>query len=124
MNAFDIILSTEVITGVLIVGSLAMIVRSILLFTNESAGMSPRLMKIEADLTKFSDGMGERKQAVKDLNTVVVPLREREERLRNYFDRLRNMELEHDRAAQKAEEEEELARKKRVQRKKMGFDSE
>ena len=34
------------------------------------------------------------------------------------------MELEHDRAAQKAEEEEELARKTRVQRKKMGFDSE
>ncbi len=124
MNVLDIILSTEVITGIITVGSLAMIVRSILLFTNEAAGMSPRLMRIEADLTKFSDGMGERKQAVKDLNTVVVPLREREERLRNYFDRLRNMELEHDRAEHEAIEEEEDLKKKRVQRKKMGFDSE
>ncbi len=123
MIAVDIILSTEVITGIITIGSLAMIVRSIMLFTNEAAGMSPRLMKIEADLTKFSDGMVERKQVVKDLNTVVTPLHSREERLRNYFDRLRNMELEHDRAEQKAEEEEELARKTRVQRKKLGFDS-
>ena len=124
MNVLDIILSTEVISGVLIVGSLAMTVRSILLFTREAAGISSRLIKVETDLAKLSDRMGEHKQVVRALNTVVTPLRVREERLRNYYDRLRNMELEHDRAAQKAEEEEELARKKRVQRKKMGFDSE
>ena len=38
MNVLDIILSTEIITGVLIVGSLAMIVRSILLFTRKRPG--------------------------------------------------------------------------------------
>ncbi len=124
MNVLDIILSTEVVTGVLIVGSLAMAVRSFLLFTREAAGISPRLLKVEMDLAKLSDRMGEHKQVVRALNTVVTPLRQREERLRIYCDRLRNIELEHDRAAQKAEEEEELARKTRVQRKKMGFDSE
>ncbi len=117
MDVLDIILSTEVITGIIAVGSLAMIVRSILLFTNEASGMGPRLIRMEADLTKFSDGMVERKQVVRDLNTVVTPLREREERLRN-------MELEHDRAEHEAIEEEEDLKKKRVQRKKRGFDSE
>ena len=62
MNAFDIILSTEVITGVLIVGSLVMTVRTILLFTNEAASISPRLLKVETDLAKLSDGMGEKKR--------------------------------------------------------------
>ena len=122
MNVFDIILSTEVIAGILIVGALAMTVRSILFFTREASGMSPRLIKIESDLSKHRDGMGERKKVVADLNTVVTPLREREERLRNYYDGLRNMELEHDKASQQAEQDEEVARKKRVQRKKMGFD--
>ena len=111
MNVLDIILSTEVITGVLIVGSLVMTVRTILLFTREAPGISTRLLKVETDLATLSDRMGEKKRVVRALNTVVTPLREREEQLRSYFDRLRNMELEHDRAAQKAEEEEELARK-------------
>ena len=124
MNAFDIILSTEVITGILIVASLAMTVRSILFFTREASQMSPRLIKVEADLAKFNESRGERKQIVVDLNTVVAPLRAREERLRTYYDRLRNMELEHDRAEQEAEEEDEEASRKRAQRKRMGFDSE
>ena len=122
MNALDIILSAEVITGIMIVGSLAMTVRSVKFLTREVSGMRPRLMKIEADLTRFSDGMGERKQVVQDLDTVVTPLRAREERLRNYYDRLRDIELEHDRAEQQAEEEEGEASRKRVQRRKMGFD--
>ena len=122
MDIFNIILSTEVIAGILVVASLAMTVRSILFFTREASGMSPRLMKIEADLTKFRGGMDERKKVVAALDTVVTPLRERDERLRDYYDGLRNMELEHDRAEQESEEEEEDARKKRVQRRKMGFD--
>ena len=121
MNIIDIILSTEVIAGLVIVASLAMTVRSVLFFTREASALGPKLTKIEANLTKFRDGMGERKQVVENLNTVVTPLRNQEERLRDYYDGLRNMELEHDRTEQKVEEEEEEQRKKRVQRKKMGF---
>ena len=77
MNVLDVILSIEVITGIIAVGSLAMIVRSILLFTNAASGMGPRLIRMEADLTKFSDGVDVRKEVVKDLNRVVVPLRAR-----------------------------------------------
>lgn len=121
MNILDVVLSTEVIAGVLIVASLAMAVRSILFFTRESSGMSPRLMKIESDLEKWRGGMGEKKKAVDALNTIVTPLREKEGKLRMYYDSLKNMEVDHERNSAQENEEAEQERKKRVQRKKMGF---
>ena len=57
-NILDVVLSTEVIAGVLIVASLAMAVRSILFFTRESTGIAPKLMKIESELEKWRAGMG------------------------------------------------------------------
>jgi hypothetical protein len=120
-NILDVVLSTEVIAWVLIVASLAMAVRSILFFTRESTAIAPKLMKIESDLEKWRGGMGEKKQAVTELTTVVDPLREREGRLRMYYDSLKNMEVDHEKNAAKATEEQEQARKKRVQRKKRGF---
>ena len=121
MNILDVILSTQVIAGVLVAGSMAMAVRSVLHFTRESAGMSPKLMKIEADLEKWRGGMGEKKKAVDELNTVVNPLKEREGKLRMYYDSLKNMEVDHERHEAESSQEEEQERKKRVQRKKMGF---
>ena len=38
-----------------------------------------------------------------------------------YYDSLKNMEVDHEKNAAKATEEQEQARKKRVQRKKRGF---
>ena len=120
-NILDVVLSTEVIAGVLIVASLAMAVRSILFFTRESTGIAPKLMKIESDLEKWRAGMGDKKKIVQDLTVIVDPLREREGRLRMYYDSLKNMEVDHQKNEAKAGEEQEQARKKRVQRKKMGF---
>jgi hypothetical protein len=120
-NVLDVILTTEVIAGVLIAASLAMAVRSIPVFSRETAGIAPRLMKIEADLEKWRGGMAEKKKIVTDLTTVVDPLREREGRLRTYYDSLKNMEVDHEKNEAKMTEEQEQARKKRVQRKKMGF---
>jgi len=80
-NILDVVLSTEVIAGVLIVASLAMAVRSILFFTRESTGIAPKLMKIEADLERWRGGMGDKKKIVADLTEIVDPLREREGRL-------------------------------------------
>jgi hypothetical protein len=47
LNILDIILSTEVIAGIIIVASVAMAVRSILMFTREASGMSPKLMTLD-----------------------------------------------------------------------------
>ena len=120
-NILDVVLSTEVIAGVLIVASLAMAVRSILFFTREITGIAPRLMKIEADLERWRGGMGDKKKIVADLTEIVDPLREREGRLRMYYDSLKNMEVDHEKNEARASHEQAQARKKRVQRKKMGF---
>ena len=120
-NILDVVLSTEGIAGVLIVASLAMAVRSILFFTRESTGIAPKLMKIESDLEKWRGGMADKKKIVAELTVVVDPLREREGRLRMYYDSLKNMEVDHEKNEAKQSEEQEQARKKRVQRKKMGY---
>lgn len=122
MNFFDVILSTQVIAGILVVSALVMSVRSILYFTREASGMAPRLQKIEMDLAKLRDSMGAKREVVRELTQVVDPLKEREGRLRAYFEHLKNLELDHDReAAQKTAKDEEEKRR-RIQRKKMGFE--
>jgi len=120
-NALDIILSPEVIAGIIISASLAMSVRTILLFAREASTMSPRLQKIEADLSRLRDGMAEKTKAVKDLTVVVDPLKVREARLRAYFNALRNIELELERLEAENSAREEEDRQKRIQRKKMGL---
>ena len=122
MNVLDIILSLEVMAGILITASLAMAVRSLLHFTRESATMGPKLQKIDAELQKWREGMGDRERAVKKLSAVVEPLAAREGRMRAYYETLRNIELERERETEKAGQEQEAAKKKRIQRKKMGLD--
>ena len=92
MNILDIILSTEVIAGIIIVASVAMAVRSILMFTREASGMGPKLMKLNHELGKHKDGMDAKKTAVTELNVVVEPLRDSEGKLRGYYDSLKNTE--------------------------------
>ena len=116
MDILDIILSTQVIAGIIIVASVAMAVRSILFFTREASGMAPKLMKLDSELGKYREGMGDKKKTVKELTEVVDPLREREGKLRNYYDGLKSLELEHDKQSSVAKEHED------EERKKMGFD--
>ena len=122
MNVFDVILTTEVISGILIIGALVMAVRSILMFTRQANEMAPKLQKIEMGLAKQREGMAEKKQVVKDLHTVVDPLRSREGKLREYYESLKKIEIDHERESAQESEREESERRKRVQRKKMGFD--
>ncbi|MFH1570513.1 MAG: hypothetical protein ABIL09_21165 [Gemmatimonadota bacterium] len=121
MNLIDIILSTEVIAGIIIVASLAYAVRSILFFTREASTMGPRLQRIEADLNRLRDGMDEKRRTVKALTVTVDPLRLRESRLRSYYDSLKNLELEYDRRVAESSAREEEERVKRIQKKKMGL---
>ncbi|MBT7860090.1 MAG: hypothetical protein HN712_07240 [Gemmatimonadetes bacterium] len=120
--SLDAILSTETIAGILIIGALAMSVRSILFFTREAATMAPRLQKIDFDLNKWRDGMSEKKKAVKDLTVIVDPLKDREGKLRAYHEVLKNIELSHERSEAESDEKAEEEKRKRIQRKKMGFD--
>ncbi len=121
MNFLDF-LSTEVIAGIIIVGTLVMSVRSILMFTRHASEMAPKIQKLDMALTKIRDGMGEKKKIVKELTVMVDPLRSREGKLREYHERVKNIELTNKRETANKEEKDEADKRKRIQRKKMGFD--
>lgn len=122
MNVVDVVLSTEVIAGIIIIGALVMSVRSILIFTRDASSMAPKLQRIEVSLNKQREGMDERKKIVRELSQVVDPLKERESRLRVYFEGLKNLELAYERESAEQQAKEESEKRKRIQRKKMGFD--
>ncbi len=118
----DAILSTETIAGILIIGALAMSVRSILFFTREASTMAPRLQKVDMDLNKRREGLAEKKKVVQDLNVIVDPLKNREGKLRAYFEVLKGIEIAHERQETEQSEKSEEEKRKRIQRKRMGFD--
>ncbi|MEE2833581.1 MAG: hypothetical protein VYD18_14580 [Candidatus Latescibacterota bacterium] len=112
-------LSTEVVAGIIIVGALVMTVRSILMFTGE---MAPKVQKLDMMLNKIRDGMAEKKKIVKDLAVIVDPLRAREGKLRDYYEQIKEIELTYERESAEKGEKDEAEKRKRIQRKKMGFD--
>jgi hypothetical protein len=118
---FDAILSSETISGILIIGTLMMAVRSILVFSREAATIAPRLQKVDLELNKRRDSMAEKKAVVKELTEIVDPLTYQEGKLRAYHEVLRDIELSHDRSETEKGEMDEEAKRKRIQRKKMGF---
>ncbi len=121
MNPLDF-LSTEVIAGILIVGALVMCLRSILMFTRQAGDMAPKIQKLDMALAKIRDGMDEKKKLVKDLTVIVDPLRARETKLRQYYEDIKNIELTYERESTEKGEKDEAEKRKRIQRKKMGFD--
>ncbi|GEM_PF-6941041 len=118
MNYLDI-LSAEGMCAVIIVGSLALVVRSLLIFSRQHAEISPLLMDIEGEVTRLRSGMGDWKESVESLAIEVIPLGELEVRLRKYCDQLRDLELEYERSATKEAEEEAAETARRIKRRKL-----
>ena len=106
----------------MIAAALIMGVRSILVFSRQAAEMAPKILKLDANLSRIRDSMESRKKSVKDLTVIVDPLRIQEGRIRDYFEKIKNMELDHERESADQEEKDEAEKRKRIQRKKMGFD--
>ena len=119
MGVFD--LPTEIIGGILVVISLIIITRCILSYTNQAAKIRPRLEEMEKELAKHREVIFQRKKVVDDLIQAIAPLREREEKWRLYYEELKKIELEVTRKLAQTQVQEETERKKRIQRKKMGF---
>ncbi len=124
MIVLDTILSTEVIAGIIIIAAFALCIRSILTFTNQATELRPKLTTIEGSLTKLREGMQGRKDKVEKLNTVVSPLKDREGRMRSYFDLMKKLELDNEKELMAAQATEESKRTRRIQRKKMGYEDE
>ncbi|MBT7914251.1 hypothetical protein HN588_10110 [Candidatus Bathyarchaeota archaeon] len=122
MEFFDAILTTEVLAGILIIGAFAMGIRSTLHFSKGAADLRPKLNEVERALKKLRDGMGDRKKAVVELTQAVAPVKDIEARMRLYYEQGQEMNIEHEKKEQKDSEQEESSRKRRIQRKKMGYE--
>lgn len=121
MNILDFF-TAEVVAGIIILGAVVLTVRSILIFTRQTGKLSPTVHKLNMALAKIRDDMSERKKSVVDLTLVVDPLRTRERKLREYYDRVRDVEIRYERSMAEQGEQEESDKRRRIQRKKMRLD--
>ena len=122
MEVFEAVLSTEVLAGVLIIGAFAMAIRSTLHFSKAAADLRPRLNEVDQELKRLRSGMTERKKAVQSLSAEVAPVKEKETQMRVYYEDLQSMDIEHEKQEHAESEQNDAERRRRIQRKKMGFE--
>ena len=97
-----------------------MAIRTILGFTRTVAELRPKLSQIENTLNRVREGMKENKELVDNLSTEVTPIRDLEGKMRGHYEDMQELQLNEEKK-KLAEEEAETGRKRRIQRKKMGF---
>ena len=124
MDILDAILTPDVLHGIVIVGALVFIVRSLLIFSKESAGLRPKLDEADRSLTRLREGMENQKKKVASLSKKVEPLQGRFDQMNSLHEKIKEIEDEDERKVAQAETEEEEARNRRVKRKKMGYGGE
>lgn len=122
MEVFEAVLSTEVLAGILIIGAFAMAIRSTLQFTKGAAALRPKLNEVDQELRRLRSGMAERKKAVQSLSAEVAPVKEKETQMRVYYEEIQTMDIEHEKQQHAESEQNESERRRRIQRKKMGFE--
>lgn len=122
MNALDSLLSQEVISGIIIIFSFAMCIRTILSYTNQVSELRPKISEIDRKINSHRNGMKSYQSKVEKLSEVVRPLKEREALMRGYYDQMKNTELEQERKQMADQAQEEDKRDRSIQRKTLGDD--
>ena len=115
------LLSTELIASVVICGTLFMAIRTILGFTRDLGDLRPKLSKIESILDRIRDGMKDNKERVGTLSEQIAPIEDLEGKMRAHYEGIQEQDRNEEKRKIAEEEEEQSGRKRRIQRKKMGF---
>jgi predicted ribosome quality control (RQC) complex YloA/Tae2 family protein len=123
MEVFDALLSTEVLAGILIIGAVAISIRSMLRFSSSAANLRPRLADAERELHRLREVTELLHRRVTDLLADVSPVRQEEAQLRTYSEKLRDIAIDLEKREQAKSEEEEGSQRRRIQRKRMGLDT-
>jgi len=121
MDIIESFLATEVLASIVMVGAVAMVVRSYISYAKDAGELGPKLEKIEKELDKIRKRSAPMKKLVTSLNKLVNPLKERADRYTAYYEELREVELEGERDAVANKDEVEAENRRRVQRKRMGL---
>ena len=90
-------------------------------FTRDVSELRPKLVQLENTLTRLREALANNKELVGNLSQEVEPRRDLETKMRAHFEVMQDLLLEDEKERLAAEEEADTGRKRRVQRKKMGF---
>ena len=123
MDVIKSFLATEVLASIVMVGMVALVVRSYMSYAKDTSELGPRLDKVENELEKLRKNIDPKKKVVTALNKLVMPIKERADRYADYYEELRGIELEAEKAEVANAEEVESEKRRRLQRKRMGFGS-
>ena len=123
MDIIQTFLATEVLASIVMVGAVALVVRSYLHYAKDASELSPKLEKIEKELDKLRKNIDPRKKVVNNLNKLVTPIKDRADKYTHYYEELRELELEAEKASVANQGEVESEKRRRLQRKRMGFGS-
>ena len=121
MDTLEVLLAPEILAGILIVGSLAIAVRSLLHFSKEASTLRPKLESVQKELDRLREGIVPKRKVVNELGKEVSPVRDKEQRYSGYTEHLREIEIEQEKKELESQEQVESEKRKRVQRKRMGF---
>ena len=81
----------------------------------------PKLVQLENTLTRLREALANNKELVGNLSQEVEPRQDLETKMRAHFEVMQDLQLEDEKQRLATEEEADTGRKRRVQRKKMGF---
>ena len=115
------LLSTEFIASVIICGVLFMAIRAIMGFTRDVSELRPKLVQLENTQARLRETLTTNKELVGNLSQEVEPIQDLETKMRAHYKVMQDLQLEDEKQGLAAEEEADAGRKRRVQRKKMGF---
>lgn len=121
MEILNSLLTLEAGASILMLGALAIIVRSFLLYLKESSELQPKLAKVDKELTRLREKIGPKKKIINELNKAISPLREKEQEFDAFFQALRQTELDQEKEEVAEERETSAAKKRNLQRRSMGF---
>ena len=121
MDVINSLLTLEAGASVIMVGALAIIVRSFLVYSKEAAELQPKLTRVDKELTRLREKVEPKKKLISQLHKETVPLREKEQAFDAFFQALRQAELDEEKKEVAEERENKADKKRTMQRRSMGF---
>ena len=121
MDVINSLLTLEAGASVIMVGALAIIVRSFLVYSKEAAELQPKLTRVDKELTRLREKVEPKKKLISQLHKETVPLREKEQKFDAFFQALRQAELDEGKKEVAEERENKADKKRTMQRRSMGF---
>ena len=112
MDILSLLLSAQVIACVAFLGAMVVIVRAVLAYTRGSSELSEMLDRLDSALGKLRAELPAKQERVATYDKSLPPLKQKHQRLLDYYNKVRDLELELEKAQIEAEETEATERRR------------